>query len=75
MNTCQERKQLLKSQQEAFGEWYKRRSELERVEILREHSSVSNAQAAADEAYKELRHCMDAVLRHENEHACNKGRC
>ncbi len=66
---CEERERLLKIQQEAFGEWYTRRSELERLEMLKEHSSIGDARCAADEAYKKLRHSMDAVLSHDRTHA------
>ena len=63
---------LHKIQQEEFGEWYKHRSALEKLEGLRDHSSVEDARRAADKAYKNLRHSMDALISHKRKHNCHK---
>jgi hypothetical protein len=74
MTACKQRERLLKFQQEAFGEWYKLRSELEKFENLKEYTSIIRARRAADKAYKKLRLSMDALVSHDREHKCCKGR-
>lgn len=70
MNGCAEYQRLVNSQQEAFGEWYRLRSALEALEF-RKHDAIHDGQLAADEAYRQLRHWMDAVISHTKEHTCH----
>lgn len=72
--SCKEREQLRKVQQEAFEEWYKYRSELERLATLKKHSSMGKVRLVADKAYTRLRQSMDALISHNREHDCRKGR-
>jgi len=72
--SCKEREQLRKVQQEAFEEWYKHRSELERLATLKKHSSMGKVRLVADQAYTRLRQSMDALISHNREHDCRKGR-
>ena len=72
MTRCEEHERLFRSQQEAFGEWYKFRSELEGLEMLKAHSSICDARRTADEAYRKLRRSMNDLILHDRRHGCLK---
>jgi len=72
MIPCEERDRLLKLNEAAWQEYYKRKNNLERLMMLKERSRIGDARREANKAEKCVSHAMTAILNHYPKHGCNK---